>query len=201
MSSLPAAAEPREARYGFFSGDYVIEMRVSFHDPYLSRWLVVYNSLTPEHEICLSNNGYSDECVERFVGTLATVRYSIHLPGGKTPKNETIREHTTTIAQSSGLPERPPFSKEVRVMEGSASDIQVFGYDETPIPEAERASAREESRNLWMLFRQELYIGEATQPFATIIWKHTLDGISIVEVHSGGPGSRANRQARSRSSR
>ena len=189
MLLLPSAAaladrasEPHEAMYFFSTGQYSIEMKVTFEEPYRGRRLVVYSNLEPNREICLSANGQPDGCLERFVGALSTVQFSIKLRNGKRPSSETIREYVTTIAQTSKLPRQDPFWRQERVVDGLASDVQAFGYDESPIPKDQRQKVREEWSKLWLVFRQELYIGQDSQPFAVIEWKHTLDKIGIVRV-------------------
>ena len=35
---------------------------------------------------------------------------------------------------------------------------------------------------MWRRLRQELYLNGAVQPFAVIVWKHTMDGIEVLSV-------------------
>lgn len=70
------------------------------------------------------------------------------------------------------------------LIKGIGSDIQAFGYDETPLKRADRGRIRRQAQaTWWRLFRQELYIGEETRPFAIVEWKHTLNHITIVQIY------------------
>jgi hypothetical protein len=42
-------------------------------------------------------------------------------------------------------------------------------------------------RTQWRLYRQTLYIDQDEKPFAIVDWKHTLDGISIVQIYAPPP--------------
>ena len=181
-----AAPRDREVTYGFATKHYLIEMRVSFPEPYSGKRLVFYSSLDPTKEVCYSADGGSlDKCVEQFVGAVVLVTYSVRLLDGRAPTAATIREHVTVTAQSPGLPGRAPFSKTQRLVKGIGSDVQVFGYDEAPVKEADRARVREERTGLlWRLYKQELYVDQEPQPFAIVEWKHTLNRISIVRIYS-----------------
>jgi hypothetical protein len=67
---------------------------------------------------------------------------------------------------------------------GQGSDLQLFGYDESPLPLPERAAEREKAKAAWRRFRQELYIDEDRQPFAVLEWLHSIVGIRILRVDS-----------------
>jgi len=175
-----------EVTYGFASESCVIEMTVRFLEPYLGRRLAFYNSLTPHEETCLSDDGKSGKkCTERFVGAVALVRFSVKRRQGKPQTRSTIREHVSVVSQSPDLPERAAFSKTVELLNGTASDTQLFGYDEAAIPEPDRPRALAEAkRTSWRIYRQELFIGGEAQPFAVVEWKHTIDRIRIVRTYA-----------------
>jgi len=185
-----AVAEPQEKEFkcGFATERYVIEMTVSFSEPYLGRRLVFYSSTDPQKELCYSDDGgRQGKCPERFVGAVATVRFSVRRRNAKAPGRTSIREHVTVMAQSEGLQERPPFSKTVELVNGVGSDLQVFGYDEAEVVESERIRARLEARQtIWRLFRQALYIDGEEEPFAVVEWRHAVDGIRILRMYSPG---------------
>jgi hypothetical protein len=44
----------------------------------------------------------------------------------------------------------------VKLVNGLGSDLQVFGYDESPLPPAKRASERVLAKAAWRRYRQEL---------------------------------------------
>jgi len=81
----------------------MIEMRVSFPDPYSGRRLVFYSTLEPGRQICPAIDGFPSGCIDRFVGAVAAVQYSVKLFNGAIPGSVAIREHVTLTAQSPGL--------------------------------------------------------------------------------------------------
>lgn len=176
-----AAGEPQ--RYTFTSGDHTITMDVRFSDPYAGKRLAFYNDRDPRKAICLVGNGETGACPQLFVGTVATVTFSVKRAGGKLRGKTTIREFVTVTSQSPDLPPRPPFEKTQVLTNGTISDLQAFGYDESDIAEGEREAERQKSKErLWRLCRQELYLNGETVPFATISWRYTLDAIEILRV-------------------
>lgn len=189
-SSLLAVSLPeRSVKYGFATKDYSIEMTVTFFERYIGRRLAFVSGVDPGTEVCYSADGATGRCVEHFVGAVAVVRYSVTLANGAPPKSASIREYVTTSAQSSGLPQRAPFSMTQKLVNGTGTDIQAFGYDEAPLKRVSRTRTRQQAQAmLWRLCRQELYVNEGTKPFAIVEWKHTLNRISIVQIYAPPDG-------------
>ena len=179
-----AAAGPAfgaQVLHTFTTSDHEIKMAVEFSAKYSGKRLVLHDSAGKE--ICVAADGISGQCIDRFVGAIALVKYSVRLRAGGTPRSAVIREYVTTIAQSPGLAERPPFAKAQPVVDGSVSDLQVFGYDESSLSQAERSQAGGESRRtVFRSYRQELYLNDESKPFAVIEWKHSYDRIAIVRI-------------------
>lgn len=187
MVSAHQIATPRErdVTYGFATKEYAIRMRISFLNPYVGVPLVFYDAVDPTRRICPPIDGATPgACIERFLGAVAIVKYSVKLANGGTPGVATIREYVTVSAQSPGLAERAPFSMTLTLVEGVGSDIQAFGYDEARLKEADRVRIRKQSKSTWRLYRQELYLNGEKKPFAIVEWKHTLDRISIDQIYS-----------------
>lgn len=182
---LPAPASDA-VTYGFATRTYFIEMKVAFPQPYQGRRLVFYSSVEPQKELCYSGDGGTlGKCLERFVGAVAVVTFSVRRPDGRPPEEATIRELVTVTAQSPDLPKRPPFAKTVKLIDGIGSDIQVFGYDRTPVKKAGRfRNGGQPMRSTWRLYRQQLYVDDDVRPFAIVEWKHSLDRISIVQIYA-----------------
>jgi hypothetical protein len=85
-----------------------------------------------------------------------------------------MRERVRLIDQEEHLPYRPAFEKTLNLVDGTASDIQLFGYEEsTPSHTADPA---------WRYFRQELFLGEDQTPFVILHWKHTVNEITLIDV-------------------
>jgi len=157
-------------------------MRVSFPAPYEGQRLSVYHSEDPLKEDCLSGATGAAGCVDHFVGALAVIRFDVTRAGDGKPSAASIRELVTVVDQSPGLQSRPPFAMTVKLTDGSGSDLQAFGYDESPLPVAGRAAEREAAKAAWRRYRQELYLDKDRQPFAVVDWLHTTTRIQIVRV-------------------
>jgi hypothetical protein len=155
-------------------------MRVSFPAPYEGRRLAVYRSSDPGKEVCLSLNASASEYAESFVGALAFVTFLVKRTADGKSAAASIRERVTLMGQSPGMPDRPPFTMTVRLVNGTGSDLQVFGYDESPLPEYRRALEREAAKIAWRRYRQELYMDNDQEPFAVIEWLHTITAIYIL---------------------
>ena len=176
-----ASGEPQ--RHTFTSGDHIITMDVRFADPYVGKRLAFRSDIDPRKEICLVGNGEAGACPTRFVGSVATVTYTVKRAGGKLRGKTSIREYVTVTSQSPDLPPRSPLDKTQVLMNGAISDLQVFGYDESEIAEGAREAERQRSKDrLWQLCHQELYLNGETVPFATISWRYTLDAIEILRA-------------------
>jgi hypothetical protein len=171
-----------DSSYGFSTAKYSIDMRVSFPAPYEGKRLVAYRSTDPEKEVCLSTESGGSGCTENFVGALAFVAFEVKRVVDGRPAAASIREVVTLVGQSPGMPGRPPFIMSIGLANGIGSDVQVFGYDESPLPPVERAAEREVAKAAWRLYRQELYMDKDRQPFAVIEWLHTTTRIRILRV-------------------
>jgi len=184
-STLAAAAgEPQP--HTFTADNHIITMEVRLNKPYVGTRLVFYDDKDPLKPMCFTGNGENGACPGRFVGAVAIVTFTVKSVGGKLRSKLCIREHVTVTAQSPDLPPRPPFDKTQVVTNGTITDLEAFGYDESEIAEGEREVEREKSRKqLWRLCRQELYLNDETVPFAVIHWRYTLDAVEIVRVQSG----------------
>lgn len=179
----PVAAEALpELSYQFSTAKYSIEMRVCFPAPYEGKRLVVYRSNDASQVVCLPSVAGTSGCIERFVGALALVAFTVKRVADGKPALVSIREVVTQADQSPGMPERPPFNMSIRLVDGIGSDVQAFGYDESPLPADQRAVEREAAKAAWRRYRQELYMNKDGQPFAVVEWLHTTTGVSIVRV-------------------
>jgi hypothetical protein len=180
IAAIHAAAGAQQ--HTFVDGEYIITMKVQFLAPYVGKRLVFYNSAGPHQEICAVRVGKSETCPERFVGAVATVIFSVKRAGGTVPRNTSIREYVTVTAESPGLPPRLPFEKTQALEGGVITDLQVFGYEESPVANERTAAPKQSQERLWRLYRQELYLNDGKKPFAIIQWRHALDRIEILDV-------------------
>jgi hypothetical protein len=158
-------------------------MDVRFFDSYVGQRLAFRDERKPSREICLVDNGETGACLNHFVGSVTTVKFTVRRLRGRLRSGIAIREHVVVTAQSSDLPARPPFDKTQEFTSGAISDLQAFGYDERDIADGEREAERKKARErLWRICRQELYLNDETEPFATITWRYTIDAIEILRV-------------------
>ena len=183
----PCGAQEGRTVYRFETPDYRIEMTVEAHPPYLGRRLAFYSLAQPGKELCYSGNGDSSSCIERFVGSVASVTYRFKSQRREARQAATFREVVEVLAQAPGLSGREPYLREQPLVRGVGSDIQVFGYDESEVEEQARTALRSDWRRLWRVYRQKLFVNGDREPFAVIEWRHTLERIDLL----GTAGRRA----------
>jgi tetratricopeptide (TPR) repeat protein len=175
---VPLAGLASEAKhFRFEANDRVIIMEVVSLSPFVGSRFSVY---TEDQEICLGAE--KGACAENFVGAAALVRFSVAVGRSKRQGTGRIRERVVLAERSAGFPDRPAFHKTVALVNGAASDLQLFGYDEGNIAPSERVTARAQARTLWGNFQQELYWNREDRPFAVIQWRHSIEGIRLIEI-------------------
>lgn len=170
-----------ETVYRFTTPECEVQMSVEYFGNSEVRSLRFRDYLN-HHPLCLSADGTEDpSCVQRFSGSLAIAHYRFRSRHhARMPL--TLRERVLTIDHDSRLDPRPPFEKLLAVDRGAISDIQAFGYNpENPDPSP--AGAR--PLPLWCLLRQDLYLNEQPSAFLVVHWKHTFDGITLLDVIPG----------------
>ncbi len=181
MLTLLLAFSLFDTEYRFSTPDHEVTMTVQFQEPYRGQPLAFYKPEDPGKRQC-----FTGKCIDRFVGAAAVVNFTVIRGHGKAPKPRQFRELVTIIEQSPDMPSTPPFDLTLKVVNGQVGDIQVMGYDEDGIADAERARMRAESQSrMWRRVRQELFLNGAKTPFAVIEWKHTMSGVEIVKVDGG----------------
>jgi hypothetical protein len=179
-----SGAGPPGSLYGFATGKYTVEMRVGFSVPYEGNRLMLYSDADPGKEVCPPIAPDASRCIENFVGALAVVEFKVKRVADGNPASPCIREMVTVVDQSPGLPERPPYAMSITLINGIGSDLQVFGYDESPWPASRRAAEREAAKTAWRRYRQELYLDGDRQPFAVVEWQHTTTRIWILRAYA-----------------
>jgi hypothetical protein len=165
--------------FTFVAQGHLITLRAEPLKPFLGSPLALYSDAG---KLCLAAELGLQACSEHFVGAVTIVRFSAGNGRGEPARTGEIHERVVLIDRSPGIPDRPIYTKAVRLVRGIASDIQLYGYDEGDIAPDRRAQSRDEARRLWMHFRQELYWNRQNQPFAVLEWRHTIDGIGLVCV-------------------
>ena len=178
---LPASKEPLKYRFSTLNAE--VELSVDFHDLYASDGFS-FQRQPSGRGFCLSAAGEEDRnCLANFRGSLAIAQYRVR-PRSRNHRVEAIREQVRTIDYDTRLDLRPPFERTIQLRQGVASDIQAFGYEETP--QVAAGSDRIESHGPWYLFRQDLYLQNDQSPFLLLYWKHALNAIRVLDVIPGG---------------
>ncbi|MCC6591409.1 MAG: hypothetical protein IT168_32285 [Bryobacterales bacterium] len=180
LAALTVAALPLLGEtYRFSSNDLIVDMSVKHQRRYTGSPLTLYDANNRLIPACGSSNPRDGSCPESFVGTAAFVEFSVHGPDGKPARKAAVREVVTLVAQSDGLPERKQFVQTVPLVNGIASDVQIFGYDEKPIPKEDRLLQRDRSKASFRRFRQELFLDGDPEPFAILEWTHRTTDIRM----------------------
>jgi hypothetical protein len=182
-----SAVGPAGSSYGFTTEEYAVEMRVGLSVPYEGNRLVLYGDADSGKAFCPPIAAGGSGCIENFVGALTVVEFKVTRVADGKPASASIREVVTVIDQSPGLPERRPLGMRITLVNGSGSDMQVFGYDESPLPASGRVAEREAAKTAWRRYRQELYLDADRQPFAVLEWQHTTRRICVLRVYGRGP--------------
>ena len=158
----------------------------------------MYHAADPAKEDCLSVATGASGSIGSFVAALAVVSFAVTRSDSGKPVTTSIREMVTVTEQSAGLPSRPPFVMTVKLARGIGSDLQAFGYDESPLPAAAQAAEREAAKASWRRYRQALYLDNDRQPFAVVEWLHTISRIRILSIDAP-PSPTANQHDRGHS--
>jgi hypothetical protein len=176
MSVLPST--DTEPHYVFATAEYDIQMTLEYHDHCTDRDLKFLERSSGRH-YCLSFNGEENRnCVSNFTGAIAVARYKISSKTRSGP-SPLLREYVRDIDQSDRVAARPPFEGSIQVQHGLASDIQVFGYQDSSRPQNART---QEADDAWCLLRQNLYLKNDATPFLVVHWKHTLGSIRVLDI-------------------
>lgn len=174
----PAAAKGEEA-YWFRTPHAEIEMRINFHDGYVSQgfW---FGERKSKRKFCLSSIGEEGRnCLAGFSGSLAITRYRVR-PRSRSAVEAILREHVRTIDHHAELPDREPFDRSIVLKQGIGSDLQAFGYEGT-----HRDEPLFRRHGAWYLFRQDLFLEPQRTPLLSLYWKHTLASIRVLDIIPG----------------
>jgi hypothetical protein len=176
LSILPEA--DNEPHYVFTTAEYEIQITMEYHDCCADGGLK-FLERSSGRRYCLSFAGEENRnCVSNFRGSIAVARYKISSKG-RSHASPLLREYVLSIDRSDRVPPRPPYERAIEIQHGLASDIQVFGYQDSSQPQSNRV---QEPDDAWCLFRQNLYLSAGADPFLVVHWKHTLDRIRILDI-------------------
>jgi hypothetical protein len=175
---LPLPKSELEPQYVFATDEYEIRMTLEYHDHEPNRRLG-FRERSANRHFCLSPEGEENRnCVSNFTGSIAVARYRIS-PRVRSESSPSLREYVRSIDQSDLLPVRPPFERVIQVQHGLASDIQVFGYNDSSLSPNDR---KPDSDDAWCLLRQNLYLRDHAAPFLVVHWKHTVNCIRVLDL-------------------
>ena len=176
---LHAGKRP-ETSYHFRTSECEVRMDVQFLTNATGGFR--FRDRLTNRSFCLSARGEEDHgCLERFVGAMAIARYAFRTrPHSAAPRN--LRERVLIIDTDNRMPPTPPFERSLVLEKEVASDIQAFGYN--PYDEQQTAS---DTKALapWRLLRQDLFLDDQSTAFLIVHWKHTFNGIHLLDVIPG----------------
>lgn len=176
LSALPKS-EPEQLHF-FATDEYKVRMTLEYYDGYSDSDLR-FQERSSQRKFCLSPQGEENRnCASDFTGSIAVARYRISSQF-RSQSSPSLREHVRSIDQSDHVPVRPPFDRVIEIEHGLASDIQVFGYQDSSAAPGARL---QNSDNAWCLLRQDLYLKNKTVPFLVVHWKHTLSSIRVLDI-------------------
>ena len=178
------ASAGREASgpvYWFETGGYTIRLTFEYQDNYRSKGFG-FRERQSDRRFCLSPGGQENQdCLQGFRGSLAIAHYRLRWRGSSVP-NVPLRELVREIDRSDAVAPRPTYERSIPLQEGTASDIQAFGYAVAPNDSKGEGSLPPE---VWWLARQDLFLGDANKPFLVVHWKHRLDAIRVLDLIPG----------------
>lgn len=180
-SNKQATLESRETSFTFFLQKFVVTLDISFLPSFRGKRLAFNLETHNGVDQCFAGSEQT-KCPENFVGAVAIAKYSVRQRNGHPARHFTLRERVTTIDQHPDFPKRGVFERTVPMVNGTISDIQMFGYDEASLPLADRAQERAAADKVWGVYRQELYANDDLKAFAIIEWRHTLRSIALVRA-------------------
>jgi hypothetical protein len=186
LVSSAAPNEPAAPMYVYETKDYLVRITVEDWDEYQNGSLGFREGIA-DQPFCLSATGQENQdCLKGFRGSLAVAHYLLEWRKASV-LNPFLKELVRDIDRSDSVPVRAPYERSIPLRDGTASDIQAFGY--TVTPGCGNALRVNSARRAWWLARQDLYLGAASVPFLIGHWKHRLDGIRLLDIIPG-PGTR-----------
>ena len=132
-----------------------------------------------------SSAGQTAEVSRRISSALLPLR-NIQCDSGTVIRRRhfSLRERITKIDQHPDFPGRGNEERTAHAVKGIITDVQLFGYDEASLPNAQE---REAAKKVWGVYRQEIYANDDERPFAIIQWRHSLRSITLAEVDAVPP--------------
>ena len=172
----PSMAAEAMTSYRIETAGCSIEMQIHPSKRYAGTPVFFYPEERQSERLCLSEGGdlARNGCLTNFVGAASVVRFYAKSRNGQ--PCSTMREQVRLIDQNLTLGSLKPFEHRIPIEHGRASDIQLFGF------EAGVLANRRSNEAPWRLFRQELFLDDAKDPFLIVHWKHTLTSIGVLDV-------------------
>jgi hypothetical protein len=139
---------------------------------------VVFHGTNPQlNGKCLSVAGTlsSHDCMQDFVGVIATVDFAVRPNRSRPESCAKLRERVRTIDENETLAKGAPFETTIHVINGMATDIQLFGFEQTA------------PRDAWRMYRQDLFLDDDPTPFLVLHWRHTSSSIRMIDAIPVGP--------------
>ncbi|HTM47282.1 MAG TPA: hypothetical protein VL285_01280 [Bryobacteraceae bacterium] len=145
---------------------------------FTTRQLPPYSGKPLELKVDTGQSGFSRQ---RFLGS-ANVVAILAVDSRNRPCDLRLRERTTVEKRRPDLPERPPFEKTIRLVNGRAVDLQVFGLDLSGMTKRQQARSREQFLGAVEIVNQELFVEDDTVPFGVLTWRRSDQDIVILRA-------------------
>jgi hypothetical protein len=179
LGAANKVSKPTEEAFGFYAakGRVLVTLKVQPTQIYKGQELAFYRE--NGEKVCVWENA---SCPQQFLGAVRSVRFEFKPNGQDLPEGLSLREKVTLVSQTEGLIKQSDREVVIPVVQGVASDLQVWGHDEAALNGRVKKDSRKAFEGSWRIFRQELYVGDSTTPFAVITWKHTATEIVVVNA-------------------
>lgn len=176
------SASTRHTEVDLERPDWNVHLSIDFYDHV--RQAPQFYSGSGSSRMCWSAEGGpcapSGRGDDRWVGAFAIVHFLVKTQtSGSLPPR--LRERVRILDHDAQIEDKPVFEKQIVLVDGIGSDIQLFGSREERFIQR-KTSFSDASDCLWSLLRQELYYGNESTPFAILHWRHSLDQIRLVDV-------------------
>jgi hypothetical protein len=122
-----------------------------------------------------------------FYGAIAVVHFLVqNITGTSLPGDLRMEEHVSTLKADPLYTPKPDMTKSISVgKDGWVTDLQVHGFNQDTMARSEWRKLRNALKNASVVYRQELCLvtHQTRHRFAVIVWRHSLDKISIEDIY------------------
>ena len=153
MGNEVAPSGSGDTRVTFFLEKFVVTLNISFPPSFRGGPLSFNPGKQNSVEPCFASSAdETPKCPTNFVGAVALAQYSVRQRNGQPARHFSLRERITKIDQHPDFPGHGNEERTAHAVKGIITDVQLFGYDEASLPNAQE---REAAKKVWGVYRQE----------------------------------------------